>query len=143
MVAMKRLFLCFAMIVTLWLGVLSTGFSGSATWRLNPNTDDWNTAANWTSAATVTWTLTQSMHIERDFHTATLLPSGQVLVVGGLSQSGLPRTAEIYNPTTDQWLTTQDLGYAVVAHTATLLQDGRVLVAGGNNLFGPGYATAS
>ena len=48
------------------------------------------------------WTATGSMNTSRGFHTATLLPNGQVLVAGGESGSGrtftLLTSAELYTP---------------------------------------------
>ncbi|MFN7986789.1 MAG: kelch repeat-containing protein [Thermoanaerobaculia bacterium] len=63
-------------------------------------------------------------------HTATLLPSGKVLVVGG---SG--GTAELYDPAANggvgAFASTGSLVTARSRHTASLLPSGKVLVAGG------------
>jgi len=48
--AMKSPILCCAMVLTLSLGALSAIYADSATWNLNPTSNDWNTAANWTPA---------------------------------------------------------------------------------------------
>ncbi len=48
---------------------------------------------------TRTWTDTGSFAIERWYHTATLLPNGQVLVAGGGTfPGGILRSAELYTP---------------------------------------------
>jgi N-acetylneuraminic acid mutarotase len=73
--------------------------------------------------------------------TATLLPDGRVLVVGGLSvalrQGGLwpsqPTGAEIYDPKANRWSATAPMALYRLDQTATLLSDGRVLVAGGQD----------
>jgi V8-like Glu-specific endopeptidase len=68
----------------------------------------------------------------RHQHSATLLPDGRVLVIGGYNPSqGWLSSAEIYDPATGQWNITQPIFAHGVTHTATLLQDGRVLVMAG------------
>jgi WD40 repeat protein len=68
------------------------------------------------------------MAVAREWHTATLLPDGKVLVAGGGMHE---QSAELYDPDTGTWSLTGDLEQRVAFHTATLLQDGEVLVAGG------------
>ncbi|WP_395833011.1 kelch repeat-containing protein [Cystobacter fuscus] len=77
--------------------------------------------------ATGVWSPTGSMADERTHHTATLLPDGKVLVVGG---SNLP-TAEVYDPATGTWSATGSMAAPRYNHTATPLPDGKVLVSGG------------
>ena len=67
-------------------------------------------------------------------HTATLLPTGKVLVAGGCRVVGSDlSSAELYDPATGTWTATGSLGTARQHHTATLLPSGKVLVAGGHN----------
>ncbi len=69
---------------------------------------------------------------ERAFHTATLLPSGEVLVVGGkLDQNSYLGSVELYDPETGQWQSKGPLAHPRAFHTAILLRSGKVLVAGG------------
>jgi hypothetical protein len=88
----------------------------------------------------------RNTHVDkREFHTATVLQDGRVLIVGGarddadasqtcgsgcarLSASG---TAEIYDPRVGTFTPVGSLGVPRMMHTATVLQDGRVVVAGG------------
>jgi len=74
-----------------------------------------------------------SLSTARDSHTATLLPNGKVLVVGGRYSTTMYATAELYDPATGIWSTTGSLSTGRVYHTATLLPNGKVLVAGGIN----------
>jgi hypothetical protein len=75
------------------------------------------------------------MQLPRSGHTATLLNSGKVLVVGGAivtSNYGYTNTAELYDPSTNMWTLTGTLTQARANHAAVLLANGKVLVAGGN-----------
>jgi N-acetylneuraminic acid mutarotase len=73
-----------------------------------------------------------SMTVARTNHTATLLPSGDVLVAGGDSAPSVPvSSAELYHPATATWSATGSMSFARASHTATLLQSGHALVAGG------------
>ena len=83
--------------------------------------------------ATGTWTPTGSLNTARRDHTATLLPSGKVLVAGGYNVSSFVNTAELYDPAAGTWTPTGSLNTARYGHTATLLPNGKVLVAGGSN----------
>ncbi len=77
------------------------------------------------------WTLTGSLGTARESHTATLLPSGKVLVVGGYNTSGFVSSAELYDPAAGTWTATGSLHTARYFHSATLLPSGKVLVVGG------------
>jgi hypothetical protein len=79
------------------------------------------------------WSGTGSLNVARAGHTATLLPTGEVLVAGGIGAGigGTLFSAELYDPRTGAWTDTGNLNVARGGHTATLLPDGRVLVAGG------------
>ena len=92
------------------------------------------------------------LNTPRGQHTATLLPDGRVLVVGGTDGTGVLADSEIYDPKANTWTSVRDLnldqsvvdptaglmmdasGTLAIArqlHSATLLADGRVLIAGG------------
>jgi hypothetical protein len=88
------------------------------------------------ASAVGTWSNTDSLKTARDVHTATLLPNGKVLVVGGYNstmETSL-KSAEIYDPSGPpggKWTEIDSLNNARDGQTATLLRDGKVLVAGG------------
>jgi N-acetylneuraminic acid mutarotase len=73
---------------------------------------------------------TGSLGAAHDFHTATLLANGKVLVAGG-DNGGALASAELYDLANGTWAATGGLGAARYGHTATLLPNGKVLVAGG------------
>ena len=83
--------------------------------------------------ATGMWTPTGSTTTPHAYHTATLLPSGHVLVAGSIASTTM-QSAELYDPATGVWTPTGDLTTARVFHAATLLPNGQVLVAGGASL---------
>lgn len=86
------------------------------------------------------FTQTGSMAAGRFLHTATLLQSGKVLIVGGaLTSTSAPvATAELYDPATGVFTMTGSMATAREQHTATLLADGKVLIAGGDISTGAG-----
>ena len=80
------------------------------------------------------WTFTARMLGPRDAHTATLLPTGEVLAAGGSSTAD-PKTplatSELFDPRTGTWRGAGRMAHGRVGHTATPLLTGEVLVAGG------------
>ena len=80
-----------------------------------------------------TWIKSQSMNISRWEHTATVLPSGDVLVVGGENSDGKLSSTELFKVATKQWVVLDDLSYPRARHIAVMLSDNRILVAGGGS----------
>src|SRR5256714_12549619 len=71
-------------------------------------------------------------------HTATLLRTGSVLVVGSAYASNAD--SQLFDPqNTENWIST-GLAMDRYMHTATLLTDGRLLIAGGYGLDAPDTA---
>ena len=64
-------------------------------------------------------------------YTATLLPSGKVLVSGGASGSLFLASTELFDPATNTWASGPGMSNDRYGHTATRLKDGRVLVVEG------------
>ncbi len=90
------------------------------------------------SARAAGWTGTGNLLTTRGWHTATLLPNGSVLVVGGVTADAVKSyplaSAELYDSATRTWSATGYLNTSPrSSHTATLLPNGKVLVAGGSD----------
>jgi hypothetical protein len=90
-----------------------------------------------------TFNATGSMATARNGHSATLLPSGKVLVAGGASDISpygydLPAaSAELYDPSSGTFTATGSMATSRVGHLATLLPNGKVLIAGGASGISP------
>jgi hypothetical protein len=86
--------------------------------------------------ATGAFSTTGSLVTPRENHTATLLPSGKVLIAGGNGAGVGIASVELYDPALGTFSATGSLATPRQGHTATLLGSGKVLVAGGfdNNL---------
>jgi hypothetical protein len=92
-----------------------------------------------------TFAVTGSLNTARYDHTATLLPSGQVLATGGLGVNGVYTSlasAERYDTKKGRWTVTGSMSVGRTGFTATLLANGQVLVAGGSDYKISCYATA-
>jgi Galactose oxidase, central domain/Kelch motif len=108
------------------------------------------------------WSPAGSMNSGRSWHSATLLPNGTVLVVGGTvqiagrGQEERPETAapaELYDPAKNTWSRAAPPRHTKMAQTATLLPRspasvcgpncGKVLVAGGRAIGQPTNVTVT
>lgn len=99
------------------------------------------TSAELYDPASGTWTNTGSLQYPRYGQTATLLPDGMALVVGGADYDSVQGFAitfeELYNPVSGTW--TSPSGWSTEGDallTATLLPDGQVVAAGGIDYVG-------
>jgi hypothetical protein len=78
--------------------------------------------------------LPATMAAARADHTATRLPDGKVLVVGGYSVEGNPPLAEVFDPASETFAPLATPGLASrAAHAAVALAGGDVLILGGEN----------
>jgi hypothetical protein len=78
--------------------------------------------------------LPRRMFIGRVNHTATRLPDGRVLLVGGYSADGDGLLAEVFDPRTESFASVATPGLSSRAlHAAVALPDGDVLILGGEH----------
>jgi hypothetical protein len=81
---------------------------------------------------TGTFSATGTMTSGRENDTATLLLNGDVLIAGGVDESGRNiASAELYDPVAGRFGETGPLNETRQSHAATLLSDGQVLITGG------------
>jgi MYXO-CTERM domain-containing protein len=84
--------------------------------------------------ASESWIAAESMRTARRAPLVVQLPTGTVLVTGGLNEAGKPlASAELFDPTTGKWTATAPMSTARSFSTAVLLPTSQVLVAGGTN----------
>lgn len=90
--------------------------------------------------ASNTWTAAASLAQARFHYELVLLPSGQVLAIGGArvwdsfwTGNSFVREIELYDPATNRWRIVGELPVARAGSAAALLPDGRVWLTGGRN----------
>ncbi len=87
--------------------------------------------------ATGTWKATGALRGSRHAMTATLLPSGKVLVAGGATAaSDAVNSSEIYDPTAKTWTLGLKMVTARSDYASIMLGTGKVLFMGGENING-------
>lgn len=102
-------------------GLSTEGYAGN----VSPTLEIWDpTTRLWRYAL-------RPLQQARQGHTATLMPDGSVVFVGGYTASGMATSAERFDPATEavSFFESPLLGRA--GHVALLQQDGRLLLAGG------------
>lgn len=107
-----------------------------------PTADLWNPGTGLFSS-------TGMLYYGRCSHTAVLLRTGHVLIVGGEGQGGATLAAETYDPATARFTTSSRMLHDGYRHTTTLLPNGNVLVTGGigavssTEIYAGGFADGS
>ena len=84
------------------------------------------------------WTTLKPMSVPRARHSATVLPDGRVLVVGGYDMVGVDEisphaSCEIFDPATGAWTKGPDMSESRFFHRAALVGS-KVVVIGGTNV---------
>jgi hypothetical protein len=108
--------------------LITGGVSG-----LNGNAGPARRSAELYDPTSGTFVRISEMTTARSHHSATLLPSGNVLIAGGVSGADPTPSAELYDPVTGTFSRTGDMRQPQSWHEATLLPNGKVLITGGFN----------
>ncbi len=105
------------------------GFPGLTTWPATLNIEAYTPG---TGTGTGAWTGAGALGQQRAFHSASLLPSGLVLVAGGFNGGTIYlNSTEIYDPSTKGVPGGTPMPNSRSDHTATVLPSGAVLFTGG------------
>lgn len=83
--------------------------------------------------ASGTFTAAGVATVARRDATASLLPSGKVVVIGGIGATGVESSAEIYDPSTRKFAAAGALAAGRSMHASTVLSNGSILVLGGQD----------
>src|SRR5665213_568307 len=125
-------------------GSAAGGTATNAAAIYDPTTNVWSAAAAMPSgdavfgASAVTsqngWSAAGSLVTPRSNAGSVLLPSGQVLLVGGQNAAGTAiSNAELYTPSTNSWSATGSLATARTNAVVTALPTGQVIAEGGSD----------
>lgn len=90
-----------------------------------------SSAAAWLYSVSANgWIAVAPMSQARSGHTATLLPTGRVLVCGGTHSAMFASSCELWD-SANSWVSAAPMNATRLGHAATLLPDGKVVVSGG------------
>jgi hypothetical protein len=94
-------------------------------------------------AGAQTFSSVPALTLSQHGYTATLLPSGLVLIAGGDDTDNVPIAfAVLVDPMTGNFAPTGNLAHARIGHAAVLLKSGQVLITGGTDNNGNVLASA-
>ncbi len=100
--------------------------------------DAYSQTAEYFDRATTEWVPGGMLSSRRESHTASVLVTGEVLVVGGYFDATTPGldSVELFSPVSRAWSPAPPLRVGRRGHSATVMLDGRVLVTGGIGTMG-------
>ena len=89
----------------------------------------------WTPTMNLATNQPSGLNFDRAYHAAILLPTGQVLIVGGYHSDlqgnvAYPNTTELFDPSTGVFSVMDTLNYGISSPQLALLPTGNVFVAG-------------
>jgi hypothetical protein len=116
-------------------GVLVSG--GRIDWTNEP---ELRRSAEIFDPGTNAWSFAGSLAFPRAGHTATLMPTGEVLVVGGQWLDEAVAASEVFDPATGRWRVAASLSEPRYSHTATALPGGVIVVGGIVEFWGDTHA---
>jgi hypothetical protein len=85
---------------------------------------------------TGTFSTVGSMSVPRQNHTASLLPNGRVLIVGGNSGGASLSSSEFFDPSTNSFSSSASMTIGRIGHMASEIFNGNILIVGGSQLVG-------
>ena len=76
------------------------------------------------------------MNEGRSTATATELPDGNVIIIGGYGDDDILKSTEIYNPMFGTFTKGPEMNIKRVGHSATMLRNGKILICGSGSYEG-------
>jgi hypothetical protein len=77
------------------------------------------------------WTPDSALPVPLEGHDATILPNGDIIVMGGFNNGVISDKIFKRDNTTHQWTLIGNMPSGTAYHTQTLLEDGRIFICGG------------
>lgn len=116
-------------------GVTAGGEATDSVEVYDPPTNSWSfLQAQWyDEASDAWWGRNITMTEPRAGHSASVLPDGYVVIVGGESGGATSATVEVFEPGGDSFFIIGELPAPRTDHAAVALPDGRVLLVGGSD----------
>lgn len=79
------------------------------------------------------WKMSAPLNTKRALHTAEILSSGRVLIIGGFDGQTILNSTEVFDSNSNEWIPGPSMAKARYAHSSVKLLTGDVLIIGGYN----------